>query len=86
MPNDANFALAGNFAPIGREIDAADLPVEGELPRLLHGTLFRNGPNPQFPPADPGRHHWFLGDGMVHAFTLAQGRAFYRNRWVRTGK
>ncbi|MBV9812667.1 MAG: carotenoid oxygenase family protein, partial [Acetobacteraceae bacterium] len=26
------------------------------------------------------------GDGMVHAFTLAEGRALYRNRWVRTGK
>ena len=81
-----NFALGGNFAPIDTESDVADLPVTGELPRGLDGTLFRNGPNPQFPPLDPMRHHWFVGDGMIHAFTLRDGRASYRNRWVRTDK
>lgn len=75
-----------NFAPVGDECDLADLPVLGELPRGLAGTLFRNGPNPQFPAVDPSQHHWFAGDGMVHAFTLANGRARYRNRWVRTDK
>jgi carotenoid cleavage dioxygenase len=78
--------LAGNFAPITMECDAPHLPVTGELPRDLHGTLFRNGPNPQFMPLDPMQHHWFTGDGMLHAFTLQNGRASYRNRWVRTGK
>lgn len=83
-----NFSLdpETNFAPIHTEYDVPDLPVIGELPRGLDGTLFRNGPNPPFPPADPMRHHWFLGDGMVHGFTLRDGRAAYRNRWVRTGK
>ncbi|WP_374446013.1 carotenoid oxygenase family protein [Stella sp.] len=75
--------LAGNFAPVVVERDLADLPVLGELPRELDGTLFRNGPNPRFPAADA---HWFVGDGMIHAFTLADGRASYRNRWVRTPK
>lgn len=68
------------------ECEAAHLPVTGELPRGLRGTLYRNGPNPQFMPADPATHHWFLGDGMVHGFTLGDGRASYRNRWVRTPK
>lgn len=71
-----------NYAPVPTECDAEDLPVIGELPRELNGTLFRNGPNPQF----PNGHHWFFGDGMVHAFTLREGRAGYRNRWVRTPK
>jgi carotenoid cleavage dioxygenase len=74
--------LTGNYGPLLIEGDAFDLPVEGELPRELHGTLYRNGPNPQFAPR--GRYHWFDGDGMIHAFRLQGGRASYRNRWVRT--
>ena len=65
------------------ECDAPFLKVEGELPRELNGTLYRNGPNPQFD--SPGAH-WFVGDGMLHAFHLENGRASYRNRWVRTPK
>ncbi|WP_428486029.1 carotenoid oxygenase family protein [Rhodopila sp.] len=78
--------LTDNFAPITMECEAPHLPVFGELPRALNGTLFRNGPNPQFTPLDPLRHHWFTGDGMVHGFTLCDGRVSYRNRWVRTAK
>ena len=65
------------------ECDAPFLKVSGELPRELNGTLYRNGPNPQF--EAPGAH-WFVGDGMLHAFHLENGRASYRNRWVRTPK
>jgi carotenoid cleavage dioxygenase-like enzyme len=75
-------SVPDNFAPISMECDAPHLPVIGELPRGLNGTLFRNGPNPQF----PSQHHWFSGDGMVHAFTLRDGQASYRNRWVGTAK
>ena len=74
--------LQGVFAPVFVEGDASDLPVTGEIPEALNGTFYRNGANPQFAPR--GRHHWFGGDGMVHAFTLKNGRASYRNRWVRT--
>ena len=74
--------LQGVFAPVFVEGDATDLPVTGEIPEALNGTFYRNGANPQFAPR--GRHHWFGGDGMVHAFTLENGRASYRNRWVRT--
>ncbi|MGD0106716.1 MAG: carotenoid oxygenase family protein [Rhodopila sp.] len=83
---DFSLSTEDNFGPIGTEYDVSDLPVAGELPRGLNGTLFRNGPNPQFAPVDPRRHHWFLGDGMIHAFTLRDGRASHRNRWVRTDK
>lgn len=76
--------LAGNFAPIRSE-DDFDLEVVGEIPAALRGALFRIGPNPQFEPRDPN-HHWFVGDGMVHGFYLADGRASYRNRYVRTPK
>ncbi len=73
-----------NFGPIDAEYDLTGLPIAGELPRGLNGTLFRDGPNPEFPPVDPMRYHWFVGDGMIHAFTLRDGKASYRNRWVRT--
>jgi carotenoid cleavage dioxygenase-like enzyme len=72
-----------NRAPIPFESDAAFLKVQGELPRELSGTLYRNGPNPQF---DAPGAHWFTGDGMLHAFHIENGRASYRNRWIRTPK
>jgi carotenoid cleavage dioxygenase-like enzyme len=72
-----------NLAPIPMECHAPFLEIVGELPHELNGTLYRNGPNPQFD--QPGAH-WFVGDGMLHAFHLEGGRASYRNRWVRTPK
>jgi len=77
--------LSGNFAPIQSEDDFADLPLTGAFPPELVGTLYRNGPNPQFPPRDDN-HHWFLGDGMLHAFHIAGGKVSYRNRFIRTPK
>ncbi len=82
-PFPATPYLSGNFAPLLAECDANDLVVEGEMPRELNGALYRIGPNPQFPPLD-NSHHWFLGDGMVHALFIENGRVSYRNRWVRT--
>lgn len=76
--------LRDNYAPWPVEGEARDLPIVGELPRELDGTLYRNGPNPQYPPR--GRHHWFDGDGMIHAFRIRDGRVSHRNRWVRTAR
>lgn len=76
--------LSGNFAPVRSE-DDFELTVEGTLPPGLSGVLYRNGPNPQYEPRD-GNYHWFVGDGMIHAFTVGEGKVRYRNRWVRTPK
>ena len=76
--------LQGGFAPQPAESDFPRLEVQGEIPRELTGTLYRNGPNPQFPPRGGERYHWFDGDGMIHAISFAGGGARYRNRWVRT--
>jgi carotenoid cleavage dioxygenase len=73
--------LRGNLAPVFDEIDAYDLPVEGAIPRELHGRYLRNGPNPKSGTSP----HWFLGNGMIHGVRLENGRAvWYRNRYVRT--
>ncbi|SNT37449.1 carotenoid cleavage dioxygenase [Tardiphaga sp. OK246] len=76
-------AAHDNLAPIPMECDAPFLTVVGELPRELNGTLYRNGPNPQF---ETKGSHWFVGDGMLHAFHIENGRARYRNRWIHTPK
>src|ERR1700754_1015787 len=83
MQQQATKPARTNLAPIPFECDAPFLRIEGELPRELNGTLYRNGPNPQF---ESSGAHWFVGDGMLHAFRLENGRASYRNRWVRTPK
>jgi carotenoid cleavage dioxygenase-like enzyme len=76
--------LTGNFAPVRSEDDFT-LPVTGEIPLELRGTLYRIGPNPQYEPIGPG-YHWFTGDGMVHAFRVEDGKVTCRNRYVRTPK
>lgn len=74
--------LKGNFAPVHDEITAESLTVIGHLPDGLAGMYVRNGPNPQFAPR--GRYHWFDGDGMLHGVHLRDGKASYRNRYIRT--
>ncbi len=78
--------LRGYSAPSGVEHDAADLAVEGRIPAGLAGTFYRNGPDPQFPPHPDDTYHPFDGDGMIYAFSLGNGEASLRNRWVRTPK
>ncbi|MHB8219631.1 MAG: carotenoid oxygenase family protein [Acidimicrobiales bacterium] len=83
----ANPYLSGNFAPVTAELTVdTPLSVDGAIPPSLQGLYLRNGPNPAAV-EDPELHHWFDGDGMVHAVELRDGTAVsYRNRWVRTRK
>jgi len=70
-----------NKAPVTAEHDFAALPITGQIPAGLLGTLYRNGPNPLHPNPEA---HWFIGDGMVHAFAIGPQGVSYKNRWVRT--
>ena len=75
--------LSGRFAPVHREVTVDELKVEGDLPPELVGAYVRNGPNPKYPPL--GSYTFPMeGDGMLHGVWLEDGRARYRNRWVRT--
>jgi carotenoid cleavage dioxygenase len=74
--------LSNGFEPIRMECDCAHLRIEGKIPEDLNGTFYRIGPNPQFSPR--GAYNPLLGDGMVHAFSVRDGRVSYRNRWIRT--
>jgi carotenoid cleavage dioxygenase-like enzyme len=71
--NALNPYVQGLYEPVARETTALELPVIGKIPSDLHGAFLRNGPNPAEAPA--GMHHWFDGDGMVHAVYFENGRA-----------
>ncbi|MBA3538316.1 MAG: carotenoid oxygenase family protein [Deltaproteobacteria bacterium] len=73
----------GAWQPTFVEYDADALEVlEGAIPAELDGVYLRNTENPVM--GSIGRYHPFDGDGMVHAIRFANGRASYRNRFVRT--
>ena len=74
--------LTDNFAPVPDEVTLDNLTVVGEIPADLNGVYLRNGPNPRFEPK--GAHHFFDGDGMIHAACFRNGKLTYRNKWVRT--
>ena len=77
--NDLNLLnpyLQGAYEPVAKETTALDLKVIGEIPKDLWGCFYRNGPNPAQAPE--GLHHWFDGDGMVHAIHFENGKAEYR--------
>jgi len=81
--NDHPF-LQGPFRSNAREYtaDTDSLKVIGEIPRDLHGMFVRNHHNQVHEPL--GTYHPFDGDGMLHAMRFENGRAEYRNRFVRT--
>jgi carotenoid cleavage dioxygenase-like enzyme len=84
LPEDDDHPYrTGPWRPQSTEWDADDLTVvEGELPRDLDGVYLRNTENPLHPALKA--YHPFDGDGMIHVVGFRDGKAFYRNRFVRT--
>ena len=67
------------------EPDYTITQIEGEIPRQLNGTLYRNCPNQKLPPkAGAAALHLFDGDGLVSAIRFDDGEARYRGRYART--
>ena len=60
-----------------------DLPVEGELPPWLAGSLLRTGPA-RWDVGDRSVNHWFDGLAMLHRFTFGAGGVSYANRFLRS--
>jgi carotenoid cleavage dioxygenase-like enzyme len=70
-------------APLRAETDARDLEVvSGSVPRDMNGTLYRCGPDRQYPPMTAD-DVFIDGEGMVHRFHFYNGHVDYRSRWVR---
>lgn len=76
--------LKGPFQPTTKEwtADTSSLKVTGEIPRDLNGIYVRNTHNQLHEPM--GVYHPFDGDGMLLAMHFEDGKATYRNRFVRT--
>jgi carotenoid cleavage dioxygenase-like enzyme len=73
----------GAWRPQTTEWRADDLEVIGAVPADLDGVYLRNTENPVHP-ALAGRYHPFDGDGMIHLVGFRDGKAFYRNKFIRT--
>lgn len=80
-----NERLASIARPNPVETDYEISKIEGEIPRELNGTLYRNGPNQKTPPAAGNAAlHLFDGDALIHAIRFEDGRAHYRGRYAQT--
>ncbi|TNE44102.1 MAG: carotenoid oxygenase family protein [Deltaproteobacteria bacterium] len=66
-----------------REHSFEPLQVEGEVPKDLHGTLFRNGPG-LFESFGRPYDHLFEGDGAVTAVRLQNGQAWGATRVIQS--
>jgi carotenoid cleavage dioxygenase len=84
LPEDDDHPYrTGPWRPQTTEWRADDLTVvEGEIPADLDGIYLRNTENPLHPALK--FYHPFEGDGMLQIVGFRDGKAFYRNRFVRT--
>jgi len=74
--------LNGAWQPVHEEVSSDEMEIIGEIPRDLNGIYIRNTENPLHDAI--GVYHPFDGDGMIHSMSFSDGKATYRNRFVRT--
>jgi len=80
MSNSNKFQLG--LSTLEREIILENLPIQGEIPTWLNGSLFRNGPS-KFEVGNQQYRHLFDGLSMIHKFTFKERQISYRNRFLR---
>jgi carotenoid cleavage dioxygenase-like enzyme len=78
MPN-----AASGFADLRAETRIARLPLTGQLPHWLTGSLVRVAPA-QWDVGERTLNHWFDGFAMLHSFQIADGGVSYANRFLQT--
>lgn len=71
------------FTTLENEVRIEHLPISGELPPWLSGTLIRNGPA-KFEVGTQSFRHWFDGLSMLHCFTFKDGVVSYANKYLQS--
>jgi beta,beta-carotene 9',10'-dioxygenase len=71
------------FESLEKEAHLGRLPVRGELPPWLKGSLLRTGPA-KWEVGGRTMNHWFDGLAMLHRFSFADGEVSYANRFLET--
>jgi carotenoid cleavage dioxygenase-like enzyme len=71
------------FDSLEEETRIRGLPVSGELPRWLQGSLIRTGPA-KWEVGERSMNHWFDGLAMLHRFSFADGEVSYASRFLET--
>mgnify|MGYP006277862605 CR=1 FL=1 len=69
------------FGRTEQEIAVDSLPVQGQIPKWVHGELFRNGPG-TFQVGEQHYRHWFDGLAMLHKFSIQNGAVSYANKFL----
>jgi carotenoid cleavage dioxygenase len=83
-PLEQHGMLMAHWEPTSMEGEVNDaFVVKGEIPAELNGTLFRQGFNPRYRGLS-ATYFPVTSDGMTHSMRLSEGKAYYKNRWVRT--
>jgi beta,beta-carotene 9',10'-dioxygenase len=71
------------FESLEGETRIDSLPVRGELPKWLTGSLLRTGPA-KWEVDGRRMNHWFDGLAMLHRFSFADGDVSYANRFLQS--
>jgi carotenoid cleavage dioxygenase-like enzyme len=69
------------FESLEQETHVDALPLRGELPPWLQGSLLRTGPA-KWEVDGRTMNHWFDGLAMLHRFSFAGGEVSYANRFL----
>lgn len=71
------------FTTLHDEVELEELPLTGELPQWLEGSLVRTGPA-RWEVGERRLRHWFDGLAMLHRFGISDGRVSYTNRYLQS--
>ncbi|KYC44125.1 hypothetical protein WA1_03025 [Scytonema hofmannii PCC 7110] len=78
-----NNQFQGGLQTQSHEITVEDLPINGNIPEWLVGSLVRNTPA-QYEIKARSYRHWIDGLAMLHSFAFENGRVSYRNRFIQS--
>jgi beta,beta-carotene 9',10'-dioxygenase len=76
-------AIILGTTPPEQELALGSLPVSGEIPQWLTGSLVRVTPA-SWDAGDTTLRHWFDGLAMLHSFGIEDGEVSYANKWLRS--